>query len=1140
MKKTLLLLFAFVSMHLVAKSQATVLQTGDVLITGWNMQLVNTNREVQFVSFVDLGPGTVIKFVNGKFQTGGSATAANNAARGGGISKWTNTTGTTIAKGTVITLFNGSTPTASIGSHTYVATACGCGGSSGTQGLSQSTSGGVIFMYYGTTTDGTTTDYASSPSIGSTTAARDPITFMGTPLEIIGMQGRTDINNVHDFLTAGNTLTTNFVSFYPSELSTYHLFLSDIYNNNTNAIAGLYTGTRTGSIATIKAALVNPINWTSAPYSTGTVTLNNTNFTFGTTPSFTGSTSLTVCQNASATAINSNLTITDAATSATETWSIVTPPAHGSLSGFTTTAAANGSSVTPSGLTYTPTGGYSGSDQFIIQVNNGSATANQTVNVTVTALPSTPTISAGSSTTFCTGGSVTLTSSSASGNQWSLNGSPIGGATNQTYNATSSGTYTVQVTSGSCTSAASSGTTVTVNTIPATPSILAGGPTTFCQGGSVLLTSSSGSGNQWYRNGSPIGGVTTPSFSTGVAGTYTIVVTTSGCSSSPSAATTLTVTSLPATPTISTGGSTTFCTGGSVTLTSSSASGNQWFLNGGSISGATFTNYNTSVAGAYTVVVTTAGCSSSPSAATNLTVTTPSTWYLDADNDGYYISTTSSCTNPGAGYNLTASNSGDCDDNNNAIHAAQPYYVDADHDGYGTGGIVMLCSLTAPFGFSVNNTDCNDANAAINPGATEIANGIDDNCNGQTDEGVCVVQSSFTPTYAAGTLSANWTSYTTHNDSLCFQRVGYNFAVTKIAATTATGARTAGDNTPVVGYTYEVWIEGYCNTDNSLQKTAKTSMLIPGGPCDLSTVTINSISATVSCPSISATLNWTAAASNQYQIAYRKISPNATAFKYKNESNTTIDSITLVDGVGVYQFSIRARCTNGGSTFGPNSNLVTHSITENCFNTITDFDAHAQDLVNCKKIILDWTPPACNAIQGYQIRYKLDNMTYFAGTNIPNVHHYTFVAAATGANRKYRFYITPILCGNILGSNSNLDSASINYLAAQPNSCPLTVRLANTEEAGEIHEPILNEVAMNIQPNPSNGTTTVHLQQDGLIHQLDLMNMYGQLIKSYSIAENQSVVQIQETNLTAGQYLLLIKAADGQLLAKQIWMVTKE
>ncbi|MCP4438659.1 MAG: hypothetical protein GY810_06910, partial [Aureispira sp.] len=68
----------------------------------------------------------------------------------------------------------------------------------------------------------------------------------------------------------------------------------------------------------------------------------------------------------------------------------------------------------------------------------------------------TPTISSGGATTFCTGGSVILTSSSATGNQWFLNGTPIGGATNQNYTGTIGGDYTVVVTANGCASSASS------------------------------------------------------------------------------------------------------------------------------------------------------------------------------------------------------------------------------------------------------------------------------------------------------------------------------------------------------------------------------------------------------------------------------------------------------------------------------------------------------------------------------------------------------------------------------------------------------------------------------------------------------------------------------------------------------------
>ncbi|MEN9522743.1 MAG: hypothetical protein RL065_1120, partial [Bacteroidota bacterium] len=50
---------------------------------------------------------------------------------------------------------------------------------------------------------------------------------------------------------------------------------------------------------------------------------------------------------------------------------------------------------------------------------------------------------------------------------------------------------------------------------------------------------------------------------------------------------------------------------------------------------------------------------------------TPITWYLDADNDGYYVSSLSSCGQPDAGWTSTlpSGGSGDCNDNDNSIHA---------------------------------------------------------------------------------------------------------------------------------------------------------------------------------------------------------------------------------------------------------------------------------------------------------------------------------------------------------------------------------------------------------------------------------------------------------------------------------------
>ncbi|MGV8945882.1 MAG: T9SS type A sorting domain-containing protein [Lutibacter sp.] len=78
--------------------------------------------------------------------------------------------------------------------------------------------------------------------------------------------------------------------------------------------------------------------------------------------------------------------------------------------------------------------------------------------------------------------------------------------------------------------------TVTVNPSPSTPTITAGGTTTFCTGGSVTLTSSAGTKYLWST------GATTQSISPTISGSYTVKITNAnGCQSTSSAATAVTV-----------------------------------------------------------------------------------------------------------------------------------------------------------------------------------------------------------------------------------------------------------------------------------------------------------------------------------------------------------------------------------------------------------------------------------------------------------------------------------------------------------------------------------------------------------------------------------------------------------------------
>ncbi|MBK0401667.1 T9SS type A sorting domain-containing protein [Adhaeribacter sp. BT258] len=158
------------------------------------------------------------------------------------------------------------------------------------------------------------------------------------------------------------------------------------------------------------------------------------------------------------------------------------------------------------------------------------------------------------------------------------------------------------------------------------PAVTANGATTFCTGGSVVLSAVSsvtGATYQWYNNGVTITGATNATYTASAAGTYTAVVTANGCSSPASAATTITATTAPAIPTVTAGGTTAICPGSQVTLTASSTTTGvtyQWFNNGTAITGATSATYSANAAGTFTVTAVSNGCSSAASAVTTVTL----------------------------------------------------------------------------------------------------------------------------------------------------------------------------------------------------------------------------------------------------------------------------------------------------------------------------------------------------------------------------------------------------------------------------------------------------------------------------------------------------------------------------------------
>ncbi|MBI2259182.1 MAG: hypothetical protein HYU67_09835, partial [Flavobacteriia bacterium] len=290
-------------------------------------------------------------------------------------------------------------------------------------------------------------------------------------------------------------------------------------------------------------------------------------------------------------------TITNPTTCGGSDGSVVINGTNTLIGNLSWTGVASGS-VSNVVLPYTVTGLIEGAYDFTF--NDGNVLGPISTTLSDPLPPATPTITANGLTTFCTGGSVDLTSSSLNNNVWSTL------ENTQTITVSTSGSYTVSVTENGCTST-SSPLNVTVH-LSSVISVSSSSSPTSCgaSDGSITLNSASTGLLNWTG---PVSGfqplVVFPYTITGLsAGSYSIELNDlNGCISNilnesisdPGA---------PSNPTITASGSTTFCDGGSVVLTSSPASQYLWS------NGETTQSITVNISGNFNVTITELGCSS--------------------------------------------------------------------------------------------------------------------------------------------------------------------------------------------------------------------------------------------------------------------------------------------------------------------------------------------------------------------------------------------------------------------------------------------------------------------------------------------------------------------------------------------------
>jgi hypothetical protein len=239
------------------------------------------------------------------------------------------------------------------------------------------------------------------------------------------------------------------------------------------------------------------------------------------------------------------------------------------------------------------------SGAYQVQVSNdaGCTSLSDAVPVQFKPVPSQPQIQASGQMAFCAGGKLSLQSNAIAAIQWLYNGSIIAGATNPSFEATQGGNYAVVATNVNGCSSTSASVSVTALASPAKPAISAGGATSFCQGGSVVLNTDASAGIQWFRDGVAITNAVSSTLQATQTGVYLVRATNSnGCSSPNSDTLTVRVHENPAKPPINWNGTELSTLAGFKTY--------RWLKDGIEIQGAVSNAYRPTAAGNYQTAVT--------------------------------------------------------------------------------------------------------------------------------------------------------------------------------------------------------------------------------------------------------------------------------------------------------------------------------------------------------------------------------------------------------------------------------------------------------------------------------------------------------------------------------------------------------